>query len=427
PLADTSRAARRARRDSLQAERRGEQPTAADSLRTWNYAARWSGGRYELHRPANDSLARFTGWPEPLSLETDPAEERRQREMEEELARLADGLAGPLTGQPAQGVAYERLSDILRYDRVQGLSLGLGYQARLPGVRFTGLYGTARYGLSDERVTGRLTLLRDAPGGRLAVSGYREIGDADPFGLGRGFGNTLNALFAAHDNGDYYLAHGGLLGFETSIATGLDLSVGARLERQTSIARSASSEVNDFLGGSGAFPGNPPVDDGTYGGASVRLSGIGGTRWWVTADVLAGESRATGRLFGELRREVGGRSGVTLRLKGGLATRPALRQSLFRLGGLNTVRGFDYGTLRGQAFWAAQLDLAPIAGRLRPVAFLDAGQAARPGDLFDSKALVGGGVGVSLFNGLLRFDLSHPISPDTGGKLRFDIVVQGAR
>ena len=91
------------------------------------------------------------------------------------------------------------------------------------------------------------------------------------------------------------------------------------------------------------------------------------------------------------------------------------------------MRGFDYGERRGQAFWATQLDLAPIRGRLRPVAFIDAGQAARAEDLFSSKALVGGGIGISLFSGLIRFDLSHPISPDTGGKVRFDLVVQAAR
>ncbi|HEU5039646.1 MAG TPA: hypothetical protein VFT84_02425 [Gemmatimonadales bacterium] len=425
PLADTGRAARRARRDSLRAERRGE-PTP-DSLRAWNYASRWPGGRYELHRPSNDSLRRFEAWPDPLRLENDPAEERRRRETEEELALLAEDLPGPLTGQATHGLAYERLGDLLRYDRVQGLSLGLGYQVRVPGVRFTGLYGTVRYGLSDERVTGRLTLLRDAPGGRLAISGYRDIADADPFALGRGPGNTLNALFAGHDNGDYYLSVGGGVGLETSLATGLDLTVGARVERQTSVARAAGSAVNDFLGGSGEFPANPPVDEGTYAGVSVRLSGTGTTRWWATADLLAGEHRATGRLYGELRPELGGRRGITLRLKGGLATRPALRQSLFRLGGVNTVRGFDYGVRQGQAFWAAQFDLAPISGRLRPVAFLDAGQSGRPSDLFGSRALVGGGVGLSLFGGLVRFDLSHPISPDTGGKLRFDLVLQAPR
>jgi hypothetical protein len=61
------------------------------------------------------------------------------------------------------------------------------------------------------------------------------------------------------------------------------------------------------------------------------------------------------------------------------------------------------------------------------VLFLDAGQGGRIGDLFSSRAFVGGGVGVSLFHGLVRLDFSHPISPDAGGKVRFDLVFQGVR
>jgi len=61
------------------------------------------------------------------------------------------------------------------------------------------------------------------------------------------------------------------------------------------------------------------------------------------------------------------------------------------------------------------------------VIFLDVGQASRISRLFSSSALVGGGVGLSLFRGLIRFDLSRPISPDQSGKVRFDLVLQGVR
>jgi hypothetical protein len=61
------------------------------------------------------------------------------------------------------------------------------------------------------------------------------------------------------------------------------------------------------------------------------------------------------------------------------------------------------------------------------VVFLDAGQAARLSSLMSSTALIGGGVGLSLFGGLVRFDLSRPISPDDSEKLRFDLVIRGAR
>ena len=417
----------RARRDSLRAARRGRDSDDADSLRAWDYAGRWAGGRYELHRPSDVALDHYEQWPDTLSLATDPEDEKRIRAVEGDLARLAEGLPDSLTDRPARGIAYERLSDALRYDRVQGLSLGLGYRVRVPGVKFTALYGTVRYGASDERVTGRLTVLRDAPGGRFAISGYREIFDLDPYTPGHGVGNTLAALFAGHDNSDYSLVHGGSVGYETSLATGLDLDVGASLQKEESVGRTAKSAINDFLGGSGLFPPNPPVADGTYGGLWARLDGYGQRRWNVTTDLQAGEGRSTGRLYGQIRQEFGGRRGATLDVKAGIATQPTLPQSLFRLGGVSTVRGFEYGTLRGQAFWAARLDVTPIKGRLRPVVFADAGQAARASELFSTKALIGAGVGLSVFNGVLRFDLSHPISPDVGGKVRFDIVVQAAR
>jgi hypothetical protein len=327
----------------------------------------------------------------------------------------------------AHGIAFERLSDLLQYNRVQGLSLGAGYRVRLPGGRAANAYGTLRYGLSDDRVTGRLTIIGSVAGGRLALSGYHDIADLDPFSPGRSVGNTVNGLFAGHDNGDYALAGGGSASFGMPIRSGVELLLTGRVERQTSVRRVARSAVNDFLGGTGLFPPNPPVDEGTFAGGSARLRGVGATRWKLTADVLGGEGQTTGRVYGDVSRAIGSGLGITLRLKAGAATEPAMPQTLFRLGGLGSVRGFEYGTLREPAFWAAQLDITPFRARVRPVVFLDAGQASRISRLFSSSALVGGGVGLSLFNGLIRFDLSRPISPDDSGKVRFDLVIQGVR
>ena len=421
---DSLKVRRDVRRDSLRAERRGDRDS--DSLRSWDYADRWAGGRYELHRPSNDSLSRFRGWADTLTLDQDPADLARAREVEADLARLTESLPDSVTGQRWHGIGYERLTDALRYDRAQGLSLGLGYRVRVPGIAFTALYATARYGFSDDRLTGRGSLVRDAPAGRLTLSGYRDVVNVDPFAPAPGLGNTLDALFAAHDNGDYALTQGASAGYETSLSTGLELAAGARYERQTGVARAAKSAVNDFLGGAGFFPANAPVTEGRFGAGFVRLSGLGSLRWQATADVLGGEGSATGRVHGELRHGIGGRRGLTVRVKGGVATRPTFPQSAFRLGGVGTVRGHEYGEGRGQAFWATQLDLAPLAGRLRPVVFADAGQAGGAGDLFSGRVMAGVGVGVSLFGGLVRFDLSRSVAPDRP-RLRFDVVLQGPR
>jgi len=241
-------------------------------------------------------------------------------------------------------------------------------------------------------------------------------------------GNTLNAIFTTHDDADYVLATGGSASWQTSLTTGLELSLRGRVEQQRSVATEATSKVNDWLGGDGVFPANPPVDEGTFGGLEVRVSGAGAgpTRWWIATDGLIGAGTQTGRLYGELSQKVGGRAGATLRLKSGIATSPTLSQMEFRAGGLATVRGFDYGTQRGQAFWAAQLDITPLATSIRPVVFVDAGRAAPAGDLFSGQVLVGSGVGVSLLGGLVRFDVSRRLSPDVA-RLRFDLVIGAVR
>jgi hypothetical protein len=332
-----------------------------------------------------------------------------------------------VTAEPTPGLAFERLSDLLQYNRVQGLSLGLGYRVPVPGVRLTAGYGTIRYGFSDERVTGRLSLVRDSPEARLAISGYHDLTDLDPFSPGRSFTNTFNSLVAGHDNGDYALADGGAGTVEVSIGPALDLSLTARVEHQHSTARVARSAINDFFGGSGLFPPNPPIKEGVFGSVVARLSGARRARWNLALDVLGGAGQTMARLYGDVRRSFGRRRQITVRGKAGAGTEPALPQTLFRLGGVHTVRGFEYGAVRSPAFWAAQLDLAPVGGRVRPVLFIDAGQGGRIADLLSSRALVGAGLGVSLFHGVVRLDFSHPISPDIGGKVRFDLVFQGGR
>jgi hemolysin activation/secretion protein len=90
------------------------------------------------------------------------------------------------------------------------------------------------------------------------------------------------------------------------------------------------------------------------------------------------------------------------------------------------VRGFDYGTRRGQAFWSLQLDWALGRKLVRPVLFADAGQIGPASTLFGTEVFAGAGAGLSVFNGLVRFDLSHPITPAAGG-LRFDLALRAVR
>jgi hypothetical protein len=329
--------------------------------------------------------------------------------------------------QPTSGLAFERLSDPFEYNRVQGLSLGIGYRLRVPGLEAVAMYNTVRYGFSDERITGRISLVREGADVRMAIRGYHDISDLDPFAPGRNLANTFNSLIAAHDNGDYAIADGGGVTIDAPLGGSTHLlSLSVRVERQRSGGRTDRPAVNDFFGGSGLFPPNPSIRDGVFGGLTAGVKGVRRYRWSLMLDLLADDGQTTARFYGDVRRSFGRRL-LTVKIKAGAGTEPALPQTLFRLGGLHTIRGFEYGTIRSPAFWAAQLDLSPFEGRFRPVLFVDAGQGDRLQDLISSTALVGGGIGLSLFRGLVRLDFSRPISPDFGGKVRFDLVFQGVR
>lgn len=425
-----TREERIARRDSLRAERRRR--GMVDSTRARESAGLLpGGGRFEIRRAPRDSLVRYAGWGDSLRLQVTAQDERRLRETRQELADLVEELPRGVSGISRTGFSYERLADAFRFNRVQGTSVGFGYQVDLKGLRYSSLFVTARFGFGDQHPTARLALVRDGPSGKLTAAVYHDLGESDPFSRGLSAANAVRALVSARDEADYYRASGLGLSWETGAARGVELVLGARIERQRSVSGDAKAWLNDVFGGSGVMAPNPPIDAGDFAGLLARLDGRAGrARWQLSGDALsdAGFEARTARLFGQWRQPIGARTGLTLRARAGIATRPTLPQLAYRAGGQGSVRGFAYGTQRGEAFWAVQADASPWRRAIRPVLFLDAGQAGRLDSLGRSRVLVGGGAGVSFLNGMVRLDLSHPISPRPAGSgLRLDLVFGAAR
>lgn len=414
--------AQRARMDSLRAERRGQ---LGDSLAARVRGGTMAGGgRYEIRRVPRDSLRAWPGWSAPITLSRGADEEARLREAQDDLARLAEGLDRRLTGIQTAGLAYERLADLYRFNRVQGSSLGLGYRVRLPD--FTSLHATARYGLSDGRLFLRAAAIRETPRGRLTLAGYRDLLDADPLSPGLTVGNSMRALWLGRDEADYFEARGGLVSLERSAGRGVDLTLTARIESQRSVATRARSGLNDFLGGSGNFQPNPAIAEGTAGVGSVRLEGpLGRGSWFGVGEVLVGE-RSSALLLGHVRQRFGSRGTVEARATLGLTTTDPLPQMALRAGGSASVRGIDHGTQRGSALWAVQVDWMPGRGTLRPVFFADAGQAGVPATLSRQRLLAGGGAGVALLGGAMRVQLALPFTGPTHDP-RLDIVFGSLR
>jgi len=427
PDSAEARQALKDRREDIREARRGGERYYDDSTRTVDYTGYWGGGRYQVHRPPTDSLEQYAGWTDSLALDPDPQDDERMREAEAEVARLAETLPGAMTGVRSRGIAYERFADILRFNRVQGLSAGLGYQVKVPGMSFTDVLGTLRFGIADTRLNAKLSLIRDAPGGRVTVSAYREVSEIDRFFRIGTLGNSVNAAFTSHDYADYYLATGASVGYETSINRELQLTLFARVEDQQSVVREVGSGLNG-LWSDNQFQDNPPVSEGTFGVLGWRFDGTAGLASWRAAtDAFLGSDFAVGRVYGSWRQPLPDPTRLTLALLGGVSSSDDVTQAQFRLGGQQSVRGFPYGFKRGQAFWAIRADWAPLRGTVRPVLFIDSGQAGSVSGLGNESLLLGGGIGASFFNGLVRFDLSGPFSGGEGEGVRFDVVFGALR
>lgn len=379
----------------------------------------WDNGRWEVNVPPEDSLARHE-WEREFRIDLDDEEEAQLRESIAALARLEEDLPAQWVGHQRLALAWERFSDLFRFNRVQGPSLGVGYQLR-PGPAFTTLHVTARFGLADQRPTGSLTWRRDGPGGRLDLSVYRVVQDAEPWTNGQGFGNSLNALVTGHDDADYLLAFGGGLSHTWHSGLLRDVEVGLFGERQRSMAVEAGSIFADLVG-DGDFQPNPPVIEGDFFRAAVRhVRELGPVEWRQGAETLLGEDRGSVRLWTGLRVPfaIASRTG-TLTLRGGLTRGDALSQMLVRVGGTETVRGYTYGTRVGREFWSAQLDIGLSSSPyLAPVAFVDVG------DTFTGDPLVGIGAGLSILHGLVRLNLAKGLNPGTD--VRFDLFFNAPR
>ena len=146
---------REARRDSLRAARRGG-GRGEDSLRSWSYADRWSRRTLRAASAVRTTRSgRFDGWhglPVARGRSRRGSTSRGKRSPSWHGWRRA--LPDSLTGRDAHGLGVRAAH------RCAPLRPGAGplHRSRVPGadagLAFTDVYGTVRYGFSDERVTG---------------------------------------------------------------------------------------------------------------------------------------------------------------------------------------------------------------------------------------------------------------------------------
>lgn len=319
---------------------------------------------------------------------------------------------------------------MLRYNRVEALSLGLGVS--VPTGAHTALRVTGRFGVADLYPNGELYFGRTTERGEIGFAVYRRLDPIGDWGNPLGFANSFNALFLGTDDGQYFRA------------TGVEVSAGRvfsqlRLDGSLFAERQRTAEKNtDFsiphLIGDNNFQPVIRADSGDVVGLSTRLRvwsspespgpAISGTVWGELGGGDFDYARVAGSTAAVL--PLGDRFGTAIELGAGIAGGTVPAQRRYYLGGPYTLRGYETGARQGEDFWMGRFELAALLGRvdrfgparaIRLVGFFDAGWA---GERFSTEgyALAVGG-GVSLLDGLFRIDLARGLSDGGVWRLYF--------
>ncbi len=417
-------AAEATRRTRVRVKSTGQSGESSTSEERYRYGYQrggsWSDGRWEVDVPPADSLAIYE-WETDFKVDTDEEEQQRLRESIAGLADISEDLPQEWLGRRSFQLAWEQFSDVARYNRVQGFSVGAGFQLR-PGPAFTTLLLTGRFAFGILQPTGSAVWRRDGPGGRIDIKAYWDVQEVEPWTRGLGVGNSLNAFFTGHDDAEYYRGAGG--GFSYRWNTGFlsNVEFATSFESQRSMTTEVTAPIPNLFG-DGAFPPNRAIVEGKYlRGRLTHVGSIGLVEHRMGAELLASQEEIAARFWVStvIPFRLVQRTGV-LTLRGGIVAGDSLTQMDYRLGGPQTVRGYTYGARADRHFWSAQLDFALTRSPfVAPVVSLDIG------DTFTARPLVGAGVGVSLINGLVRFSLSKGFAnPSTD--LRFDLAFSAPR
>jgi hypothetical protein len=324
-------------------------------------------------------------------------------------------------------------TDLVRYNRVEGLSVGARGQLRPPTpLGPLTLTATARIGVADRVPNARLEVVRETRARQLSLGLFTGLA-AVTRGAGHlGPGNSVNALLFGRDDGDYYRRAGAELLWTPPSVRRRSFEVRAWGEHHRAVEAETDFALWRRLGGDGSFRPNLQAREGWEVGGGVALR-----PWWGTDPRLAQggfelDVQAAGGDWEYARASLEGRAALPLpgelrlglEAGGGTSWGDLPPQRSFLVGGPATLRGYAPATLVGGTYLRARAELARHTDFGAVALFGDAGWAAetrRPVEL--DQVLPSVGLGLSLVDGLIRLDGAWGLREPTG--FRLDLYLDG--
>ena len=355
---------------------------------------------------------------EALFTDTDIAKLRRDVQ-----GALAIDRQAKWSPQPAL-VTWGWKRGMLRYNRVEGLSLGVTVEKTLGDGYETEYSG--RIGLADLQPNGEATIRRSNMRSQLRGTAFRRVVAANEWGDPFGLGPSALALVFGRDDGLYYRTLGAEVGgMLRPSAEGTVWSWRLYAQREDSAPvrtqRSFANAINGLQ-----FAPNIQATAGHFEGATlIAMRSWGANPRGARASGLFRGEAATGTSqFGRASAELtlsqglGKNSEATLTASGGQSFGDVPVQRLWFLGGPQTIRGFGPGAMAGKAFWFGRFELTRGHPLARPSIFADAGWA---GDRLQAgtSPISGFGLGLTLMEGVVRFDVAR----SSTGRFRADLYL----
>jgi hypothetical protein len=263
----------------------------------------------------------------------------------------------------------------------------------------------------------------------ISIGGYHRLVSAGDWGNPLSFGSSFSALVFGKDEGFYYRASGGEAKWTRGVDSKFEWRVfaenqnAAPVRTQRSLAHRSSTDT---------FPPNIAAAPGLYVGSGMHIvhnHGLDPRGFRTFTDVRL-ESAVSDSFYtrgsADLTMSAGTplRTTIALTLSGGSSIGYLPPQRRWYLGGTHSVRGQDADTTYGGDTYAlTRLEIARDHRTHRSSIFGDAGWAGSRDRLaLDNRLLTGVGYGESMFDGILRMDISRGLQPKR--QWRFDVYLE---
>lgn len=316
---------------------------------------------------------------------------------------------------------------LVRYNRVEGLSTGLGVGAEY-GRLSAELVGRIGWAIPRQPAfTLDLRWRGDRGGARLGL--YHDLALVDPSSGALGLGNSLSSLLWGQDDGDYLRALGADLAGWTGPGRSTRLVWRLYAERQEGIEQATSTSLRRLWSSSDPFRPNFEAEAAELVGAELGLRfshGLAPDRLRLSAELgletAAGSHRfIKSSLILGLTRSLPGPLSTSVELGAGTSLGTAPVQKSWFLGGGPTLRGYRPLALRGESFWRGRAELGAGIPAGRFVLFSDLGWAGERDEFPGGRLLLSAGGGLSLLDGLLRVDLARAFRAPTGWRMTLGV------